>query len=176
MKCDFCDKPAVVHDVSVRNGVKQEIHLCEEHAREQGFTLPGPQQPLSKILQQFVGAGETAKPVVQATISCPACGLRLAEFRQKGMLGCPECYRAFGRSLQGIIQRAQAGSVHHRGKSPRRQGATVDRQLELGRLVKDLEDAVASEQFERAAEIRDQLQQLEQASESSGDGEAGNDR
>ena len=58
MKCDMCDKPAVVHEVILRNGVKQELHLCEKHAAEQGYALPG-QPPLEKILQQFVMAWQT---------------------------------------------------------------------------------------------------------------------
>ena len=36
-KCDLCDKPAVVHEVTVKNGVKKEMHLCEEHADAAGI-------------------------------------------------------------------------------------------------------------------------------------------
>ncbi len=40
LKCDYCDKPAVVHEVTVKNGQKNEVHLCEEHAQEAGVALP----------------------------------------------------------------------------------------------------------------------------------------
>ncbi len=36
IKCDYCDKPAVVHEVTFKNGQKNEVHLCEEHAQEAG--------------------------------------------------------------------------------------------------------------------------------------------
>jgi protein arginine kinase activator len=160
MNCDLCDKPAVVHEVILRHGVKQELHLCEDHAKEQGYTLPG-EPPLEKILQQFVMASEPPTPKVSTTLSCDACGLTLAEFRRTGNLGCPECYESFGRGLEGIIQRAQNGGTHHVGRTPRGEGAGKDRQLEIGRLVKDLEDAVAAEEFERAASLRDRLRRLE---------------
>ena len=70
MKCDMCDKPAVVHEVILRNGVKQELPLREKHAAEQGYALPG-QPPLEKILQQFVMASEPkGGPTITTTISC----------------------------------------------------------------------------------------------------------
>ena len=169
MKCDMCDKPAVVHEVILRNGVKQELHLCEKHAAEQGYALPG-QPPLEKILQQFVMASEPkGGPTITTTISCEECGLSLADFRRSGTLGCPACYRTLGRALEGIIQRAQNGGTHHLGRCPRRQGASVDRQVAIGRLVKDLEHAVAAEVFERAAQLRDRLRRLESEA---GDAEA----
>lgn len=162
MKCDLCDKSAVVHEVILRNGVKQELHLCEDHAKEQGYALPG-QPPLEKILQQFVMASEpaTAKPKITTSVACEACGLTMADFRRSGTLGCPACYAAFGRSLEAIIERAQNGGTHHVGRTPERAGASIDRQLAIGRLVKDLDHAVASEEFERAAELRDRLRTLE---------------
>ncbi len=52
-KCDLCDRPAVVHEVTVKNGVKAEVHLCAEHAQEAGVPLPS-HQPLSQLLTQFV--------------------------------------------------------------------------------------------------------------------------
>jgi len=166
MNCDLCDNAAVVHEVILRNGVKQELHLCETHAKEQGYALPG-QPPLEKILQQFVMASEpTAKPAAGSaagagSLSCDECQTSLADFRRTGTLGCPACYAAFGRALDGIIQRAQNGGTHHAGRTPRRQGGSVARQVAIGRLVRDLEDAVASEEFERAAELRDRLRRME---------------
>lgn len=168
MNCDLCDNAAVVHEVILRNGVKQELHLCETHAKEQGYALPG-QPPLEKILQQFVMASEPAAKTSAGssgtpssrTLACEECGTSLAEFRRTGTLGCPACYAAFGRALDGIIQRAQNGGTHHAGRTPRRQGGSVDRQVAIGRLVRDLEDAVAAEEFERAATLRDRLRRME---------------
>ncbi len=176
MTCDLCDKPAVVHEVILRNGVKQELHLCEDHAEAQGYALPG-QPPLEKILQQFVMASEPkgsggGSSSSSPALSCDECGLTLTDFRRSGVLGCPACYEAFARALGGIIQRAQNGGTHHVGRAPRRQGASVDRQLMIGRLVKDLEDAVAAEEFERAAELRDRLRRLESEPRETGDSTA----
>lgn len=160
MKCDRCNKPAVVHEVTVRDGIKKELHLCEHHAMEAGIVLPG-QQPINQLLSQFV-ISQTAKPAAKpVTKSCPGCGLSFAQFRQSGRLGCAECYQTFEKELSGLIERAQNGGTHHTGKSPKRAGTSIDRQLLIQRLVRELDHAVAAEQYERAALLRDRLQSME---------------
>ena len=75
------------------------------------------------------------------------------------MLGCPDCYETFERQLTPMIERAQNGGTSHAGKCPRRVGVSLDRQLQIQRLIKEMEDAVAAEQYERAAELRDLARQ-----------------
>ncbi len=161
MKCDLCDKPAVVHEVTIKDGVKNEVHLCEEHAQAAGIAPPG-HQPINKLLTQYVFASKAAKQSRQRPQkTCPNCGMSLADFRQSGVVGCPECYGAFDEQLAPLIERAQNGGTSHTGKSPKRGGASIDRQLLIQRLVRELEDAVGAEQYERAAELRDKLQVMQ---------------
>jgi protein arginine kinase activator len=183
MKCDLCNKPAVVHEVTVRSGVKKEVHLCEHHAREAGITMPG-QQPINQLLTQFVIA-QSGKPAKTANKVCSGCGLSFAQFRQTGRVGCADCYRSFENELSPLIERAQNGGNHHTGKTPRRAGTSIDRQLLIQRLVKELDHAVAAEQYERAAKLRDRLSSMDiqtrgssssAASASSPEGKSGEDR
>ncbi len=166
MKCDYCDKPAVVHEVTVRNGVKKEVHLCEEHAGECGIPLAG-SQPINQLLTQFVtsqsGSGQSSQAGRKSAAkrTCPECGMSFSEFRQKGVLGCPACYDAFEKHLGPLIERAQSDATHHVGKAPKRAGSSIDRQLQRQRLIKELDQAVGAEQYERAAEIRDRLNSLD---------------
>ncbi len=158
MKCDLCSKPAVVHEVTVKGGVKKEIHLCEEHARKSGISMPHP-QPLNQLLTQFV-ISQSGSRVQAVKTTCPTCDLSFAQFRQKGLVGCPDCYEVFEKYLVPLIERAQNGAVHHVGKTPRRSGASIDRQLQIQHLLRELDNAVAAEQYERAADLRDQLELL----------------
>jgi protein arginine kinase activator len=160
MKCDMCEKPALVHEVTVRNGVKKEMHLCEAHAAELGFAMPG-QQPISHILTQFVisKASRAKKPAVKK--ACPTCGLSYSQFKRIGVLGCPDCYEQFDSELSPLIERAQNGGTHHSGKTPKRAGKCIDRQRRIQQLLKELDSAVAAEQYERAAQLRDTLRSLE---------------
>ncbi len=159
-KCDLCDRPAVVHEVTVKNGVRAEVHLCEKHATEAGVALPA-SQPLSQVLTQLGAGPAAAKARSIATRKCPGCGTTFARFRQIGTLGCPQCYEAFEEHLAPLIERAQNQATHHRGKTPRRAGVSVDRQLQVQHLVKELDEAVAAEQYERAAQLRDRLRSLD---------------
>ncbi|MCZ6544016.1 MAG: excinuclease ABC subunit B, partial [Planctomycetota bacterium] len=79
IKCDYCDKPAVVHEVTVKNGQKNEVHLCEEHAQEAGVALPS-HQPLNQLLTQFV-ISQTSKGKAMAKKPCPTCGMTYRRFR-----------------------------------------------------------------------------------------------
>lgn len=161
-KCDLCNKPAVVHEVTVRSGVKKEIHLCETHAREAGIVMPGA-QPINQLLTQFVisQASKTAAPAKPQVKACPGCGLTFPQFRQVGRLGCAQCYITFETELSQLIERAQSGGCHHCGKAPRRSGASLDRELLIQRLARELDQAVAAEQYERAAQLRDRLTNLD---------------
>ena len=162
MKCDHCDKPAVVHEVVIRNNATQEVHLCAEHAAQRGYQVPA--APVTQLLAQFAGqipaiaAAARREPV--GPVRCPGCGLAFAEFRQTGVLGCPGCYDAFMPQLAAVIERAQAGAVHHAGRVPARLEGMAERAAMRSRLQQELEAAVAAEQYERAASLRDQLQNL----------------
>ncbi len=162
-KCDHCDQPAVVHEVTVKDGVKSEIHLCHEHALEAGVAMPT-HQPINQLLTQFVISQSEkgkSKPKTRAKRkTCRNCGMTFAKFRQSGTLGCPDCYTAFEEHLAPLIERAQNGATQHRGKTPRRAGASVDRQVLVQQLVKELDQAVTAEQYERAAQLRDRLRNL----------------
>ena len=165
-KCDLCGNSAVVHDTTMdkKTGLRQEVHLCEECARKAGIPLPET-EPLTQLLTHFAISKPMEKPArSRGAATCPECGLTLNEFRKSGVLGCPQCYDAFDRRLSPLIERAQNGRTHHVGKTPRRAGGSIDRQRLLQRLAKELDSAVAAEQYERAAELRDRLQSLEQQS------------
>ena len=169
-KCDRCDRPAVVRETILKQGVHKEVYFCEEHAKEAGIAMPG-HMPTKQILTQLlVPQAESARVLKR---SCSTCGLTFAQFRQGGTLGCPACYEAFHGHLASLIERAQNGGTQHIGKVPRRVGPTIDRQLRIQRLAKELDDAVVAEEYERAAKLRDSLKDLQpEASRSDQDDEA----
>lgn len=161
MKCDICNKPAVVHEVTVKNGVAKEIHLCKEHAEEAGVSMPT-HQPINELLTQFV-MSQGGQSSESARKSCPGCGTTFSQFRQCGTLGCPECYDTFETQLAPLIERAQNGATHHCGKTPKRAGVSLDRTVLIRQLTKELDQAVTAEQYERAAELRDRLRHIDDA-------------
>ena len=165
MKCDHCDHPAVVHEVVVKDGIKKEVHLCETHAKEFGYAIPDSTMSVHKhfvMSPPALSASPPATPQKQKKMSCETCGFTFSQFKKSGVLGCPMCYEAFARPLEALVERAQNGATHHVGKVPTRAGGSIDRQARISRLLRELEEAVSAEHYERAAQLRDALSDVEQ--------------
>ncbi|BAM04774.1 UvrB/UvrC motif-containing protein [Phycisphaera mikurensis] len=171
-KCDQCGRPATHHAVDIVKGVKTETHLCDVHAAEAGLDqTPAAHTPIDELLTSFVkvhSTGETATIGKAPTRVCSSCGLTFSEFREKSLLGCPTCYADFEAQLGPLLERAHEGGTHHVGKTPRRAGGAEQRQLRLARLQRRLDEALEAEDYESAAEIRDELEGVASASDSTG--------
>jgi protein arginine kinase activator len=176
MKCDRCENEATVHEVTVRNGVKIERHLCEKCARDQGIVIQ-PEVPIGELLSKYVmnPPATPSKPKrARSTATCPSCSLTYAQFHKSGLLGCPECYKAFESQLGPLLQRTHEGATHHTGKLPKRAlaesrssgdeprvlGGLDERRRRIELLRKQLAEAVDAEQYERAAKLRDEMHEL----------------
>jgi protein arginine kinase activator len=88
--------------------------------------------------------------------------MTFSEFRDHGQLGCPNDYDAFAETLVPMLARAQDQATQHVGKVPRHAGTAQQRQTEILRLRSELKDAINTEQYERAASLRDRIKQMEQ--------------
>ena len=155
-KCDSCDKPAVIHEIDTQKGV--EVHLCKQHAIKAGYIIPET-PPVTELLTQFATA-KTIKPTAERRKSCTTCGMTLSRFRKSGLLGCPDCYERFEKQLDPLVARAHAGGSAHVGRVPKQSSDIVDLQSLRRQLVEELDRAVAAEQYERAAKLRDRLSGL----------------
>ncbi len=160
-KCDHCDKPASVHSVDIVNGKKIEKHLCDECASlEPGMQVKTGHQPITELLSTFVKMH--GGPEVSPDMVCESCGLTYIQFQQSSLLGCPQCYTAYAPVLETLLERAHEGGSHHVGKVPRRAGGDSEqKQFQLARLRQRLDDAVAAEDYELAASLRDEIQHFE---------------
>jgi len=163
MKCDNCNKAATVHLTEIKGGKGIERHLCEQCAAAAEGVPVKSHMPINELLTNFVMA-HSGLPVKEQTLQCEHCGMNWSEFRQNGLLGCPNDYAAFEKELGPMLQRAHDGATHHVGKQPaRRGGSTVPmkRHVDLAKLRRELQKAVESEDYERAAKIRDQIKNAE---------------
>ena len=164
MVCDNCGSgDAVVHLTQIVDNEMSTHHLCERCAAEKGLaTTPETVNfPLTDFLAQM-GEEETqgTEPPDQR---CTFCGLSFADFRETGRLGCPHCYATFETHLRGLLRRIHGGT-QHLGKvylPPDPSSSEMEKRLEA--LRRKLQRAVAVEDFERAAEIRDEIRTLEPA-------------
>jgi protein arginine kinase activator len=166
--CERCNKPATVHMTEISDGKPHDVHLCDACAQAAGY-VQQTHIPINELLSQFLKTH--AQVADTPTTRCPDCGMSWQEFKDTGLLGCPKDYELFLNQLGGVIERAQSGATHHTGKAavtgPRvgaqENDAVKLRQAELNRLRKELARAVESESYERAAKLRDQIKELENA-------------
>ncbi len=81
------------------------------------------------------------------------------EYRRTLLLGCSDCYQSFEKQLSEDLRRYH-GTVRHSGKQPVAVSAAVSDQGRLDSLQKRLATAVQDEDFELAAQLRDQIRQI----------------
>jgi len=74
-------------------------------------------------------------------------------------LGCPDCYTYFGDELAPLLRAMHHGD-RHVGKRPVGAAAEERRVETLAELRRQLEEAVAAENYELAAKLRDDIRAL----------------
>ena len=157
MLCDNCGKePAKIHYKEIKDNQVTEFHLCEKCASEKGIQIYHKEQPFSipNIMT------EMAEEVGSDMAKCDGCGLTYREFRDSGRLGCSGCYDAFKEQLKPLLRRIHGSNVHI-GKSPRMSQGVFEKRREIENLKADLARSIDCEDFEKAAEIRDRIRELE---------------
>ncbi len=158
MKCENCgENKATVHITKIEDNGMIEHHYCEECAEMLNASAANsvnPAELLSSLISQI--APEIKE---MATKRCDQCGLTYLEFRSRGRLGCPNDYEVFEKGLTPIIEKIH-GASQHKGKTPKGGAGDGAAQSEVLRLRTELEEAVAVEDYERAAKLRDRIHEL----------------
>jgi len=187
MLCEQCRQNEAVLFIQESDGdTTSTIQLCKQCAAEIGIYQEGqihldPEQLLnldafksneesSDWLDNFLVNDddeiiETEEDV--ETIKCDNCGLTADELASSDTLvrmGCPECYKVFASMLNPLLEKIHYGTTHRSSRegdhsSPSAiAGKTVNK-----RYIRDLEEemarAVVAENYEEAANIRDQIKE-----------------
>ena len=161
--CDVCkSNTASVFLTQIVDGKMQKINLCKPCAKEKGID-----DPLNfGLADQFLGLGEALEIEKGGPMQkCPSCGFSQADFKKTGRLGCATCYDTFTEGLDSLLKAMHKGTSHI-GKIPARLERTLMFNARMKTLQTDLGKAVAEENYETAAEIRDRIKLLEAQLES----------
>jgi protein arginine kinase activator len=176
MLCQEChNAPAEVHVKKRQDDEEISVHLCRACAKKMGWNNPleDVKFPLAQFISSMmhdmsVGAARTGG--VESDAKCSECGLSFEEFSRTGRLGCGHCYEAFRSSMQDLLRRIH-GNTKHQGKRPAgapKPARASAKGKSLRQLKAELDRAVAEEDFEKAAQLRDKLRALKQAKEAQG--------
>lgn len=161
MLCQSCEKrQATTHIKTILNGELKEYNLCPECAGKLGYgSFFGDFGfDLDKLFGSFMDSLGTAKN----TKRCQCCGSSFEDIAKSGKVGCANCYDTFYEELLPSVQRIH-GRTSHTGKLAHSAGTEVKIRNEIAKLKSQLEQAIKSQEFEKAAELRDQIKELEKS-------------
>ncbi len=199
MLCEKCQKkPAAMRLTKIINNKKHVMNLCQDCARETSQQLSPALDGIGSILSGLMGFDnlwtvDAAKQVK----SCPVCGMTQSQITQNGKMGCAECYNTFLDELRPLLRKIH-GNCLHKGSQPviaqqpqkvsleeiLSHAVPIEEQAEAAKTAKaaapslqaeretlhsQMKDAIAREDFERAAQIRDRLKDLEQLLQEGGE-------
>lgn len=190
MLCDNCGK----REANVRyseniNGVKREMHLCEECSKKLGITnsiAMDFSMPLDfpsffgSFLEDF--ATPELMPMFKEVkqIQCESCGFTFDDIVNTGRLGCPNCYNTFEEQMAPILKKIQGANQHigrigkisnnhiennqNNQNNQNKENKKDDNEKEnskLKKLQEDLQQAIKEERYEDAAKLRDEIKKIE---------------
>lgn len=154
--CENCHKECTIHLTQIVNNQVMKIDLCAScpHAKKME------QDQEFGLIDKLVGKlSYIAKGASEAdSLTCPNCGLTEQQFRKTTRLGCPACYTTFSSFLNEYLTNLHPG-LSHKGKIPKRFEAKVT-EKKINSLKKDIQEAVVVENYELAAQLRDEVDAL----------------
>jgi protein arginine kinase activator len=156
MLCCVCkQKEATVHLTQIAGEKMQKVDLCEECAKEKGVNDPA----AFSLADMLLGLGvsqEMEEAAGGVDLKCPHCGFSQADFKKAGRLGCAHCYETFSEGLESLLKTMHKGT-RHKGKIPLALRGSQGLREKIMGLQKKLEKAVEEEDFEQAAQVRDEI-------------------
>lgn len=158
--CEECKMNEASYTISVMVGGEITTrHLCGDCMAKMNMDIASGniKSLLSTILSAITG--DTAPGSTEKDVTCPRCGMTLSEFTRTGHLGCPKCYEAFREQLQPMLLQIH-GRVQHAGRQPLSTAEEQRKRSTTEQLQRQMEQAVALEDFETAAKLRDQIRAL----------------
>lgn len=158
MLCDICKQNvATVHLTQMVEGKTKKVDLCEGCSKAKGVDDPTGFS-LADLLLGLGAAQEMDQAAAGGELKCSNCGFTQADFKKAGRLGCSECYNVFSEGLESLLKTMHKGT-RHIGKRPHSLQTEAEIANKLKALQKQLDKAIADENFESAAQLRDEIKQ-----------------
>jgi protein arginine kinase activator len=165
--CQICKiRPASIHYTEIVNNKMVSFNLCAECAEEKGIDTT---ESSAEGEVGAYGLGDLVAGLIDSTVDvesekigrlrCPSCGYEYSDFKKVGRFGCPDCYDAFEAQLVPLLRQIH-GNTRHAGSKPPDVAARAARRRRVSDLQESLERAVEAEDYERAAELRDEIQAI----------------
>lgn len=178
MLCEIChenEATGVLHRKDA-NGDDDELYVCKSCLAKQNsgtgkkkaddggkptiLTPDGEEPPafIRNFLDAAVGLIEgVANSEPLHVRKCPVCGRTWEQIKESRSVGCPDCWAQFGKEIRKEFLVGSYGP-RHIGKIPEK---APDGKPSRAFLEKELKDAVARQNYRKAARIRKALDELD---------------
>lgn len=154
MICDLCKaNDAVIHIEKHFGDTHKKLNLCQACAGLNNLT---PDNMNPETIQELISNISNLQESYPET-ACSECGLDSAAFMQSQILGCSRCYEELKEVIDLQNWHKQV-VLKHIGKIPPNFQLIPANQLKVtASLESKLQEAISNEEFEKAAQIRDQI-------------------
>lgn len=130
----------------------QKMNFCETCAQKKGINDPAG----FALAELLLGLGLAQDTAVVEELTCSVCELTQAQFKKTGRLGCSACYDLFIEELTPMLRNMHPSLVHV-GKAPRHFVQEQKEKESIQLLQEQLKKAIAEEEYENAAQLRDKI-------------------
>ena len=162
MICEHCGKnEATTVLKQTINGESRTLHLCSGCANSMMFGNFFSDFGINSLFSKNMSQPSSGTRVRKV---CDRCKTSLEEILETGKIGCAHCYETFSQDLARSIEKIHGKSVHT-GTVPKSAKGTIKVKNLLTEYKMELNRLIAQQEFEKAAELRDKIKQLEQGEE-----------
>lgn len=178
MICEYCkERPATV---TIQRGTPSGIveqHFCETCAHQLNYSnMLSNDEPISiqQLLSQWFGGEALQKspnhrrPATKE-LTCSGCNVTYREFLTVGKFGCATCYETFREYVPSVFRKLHSGHSSHIGKIPLSFNKRFAVKKQIEEIRTKMQEAVATENFEKAAALRDEANALQAHLDSGGE-------
>jgi protein arginine kinase activator len=161
MTCQVCHNQTASKTIYITAQNKiQELMVCDDCAEIHDLSNPfaGLPDTMTVTLMGLIAKSLQLRDSGDEERQCPTCHTTLKEFHDTGTFGCPACYETFRDVILPLLRDIH-GTDKHIGSRPVKFRKRVIEQ-NLDELETQLQKAVKSENYEKAAELRDLIHDL----------------
>lgn len=164
MICQKCHKnEATVHIKNNINGKVSEAMLCHSCAEKENLTSFF-KLPSDNLFSGFFSDSVFGSEPKIDLRKCSLCGSSARDLAATGKAGCAKCYDTFANELSKIIYGIH-GNALHTGSHPETYQKTIELNTQIEKLKREQETAISEQNYEKAAELRDRIRELQNGSE-----------
>lgn len=150
MLCEKCKKnQACYHSTIIINGHSESTNLCSVCAKKEG-EIESNKNFFKNFFKEFndMFNSELDK------FFCPSCSIGFNQFRNKGFLGCSDCFDVFKQDLESVVKLKNKDEITFNTPPKTKQ------EKQLLELQEKLNKAISEERYEDAADINRKIKEI----------------